>query len=402
MLNNSLHRIEYLHYICYKSKYIPTNCFKTNDMRIGIPTEIKNNEFRVGMTPTAVRTLISHGHEVSIESNAGLGSGFTDDQYMAAGAKISPNAKQIYDNAEMIIKVKEPLAAEYDLIQEGQLIYTYFHFASSKTLTNAMLNNKSVCLAYETITDDLGRLPLLTPMSEVAGRLAAQQGAKFLESPQGGLGVLMGGVTGVSPADVMVLGGGIVGTQAAIVAAGMGAQVTIYDINRQRLKELDGELPNNITTCYSTTKAIESHLKHAHLVIGAVLVPGAKAPRLITKEHLKLMQKGAVLVDVAVDQGGCFETTRVTTHENPTYIVDHILHYAVANMPGAVPQTSTQALTNATLAYAIDLANKGWENACKQDKHLAKGLNVVNGKVTHQSVADAFSLPHTPIEKVLI
>ena len=371
-------------------------------MHIGIPKEIKNNEYRVSVTPTAVKTLISHGHTVSVEHNAGNGSGFSNEEYINAGATIETSPNLIYQRADMIIKVKEPLAEEYSYIREGQIIYTYFHFASSESLTKAMIDSKSICLAYETVTDDHGGLPLLTPMSEVAGRLASQQGAKYLESPQGGLGVLIGGVTGVSPANVMVLGGGVVGTQAALVAAGMGADVTIYDINPKRLKELQEMMPNNVTPCLSSAAVIKAHLSKAHLVIGAVLVPGAKAPKLITKQHLKFMQKGAVLVDVAVDQGGCFETTCPTTHENPTYVVDDILHYAVANMPGAVPQTSTKALTNATIGYAIALANQGWQSACKQLPHLANGLNLVYGKVVHQSVADAFSLPYTPVDKVLI
>lgn len=370
-------------------------------MKIGVPKEIKNNEYRIGITPNAVQTLISHGHEVCVENNAGVGSGFSNHDYLKVGASIASYPKEVYQYADMIIKVKEPLAEEYELIQEGQLVYTFFHFASSASLTKAMIDRKAVCLAYETITDDQGGLPLLTPMSEVAGRLASQQGAKYLESPQGGLGVLMGGVSGVSPADVMILGGGVVGTQAALVAAGMGADVTIYDINPRRIEELQAIMPDNVTTCLSSSDAIEKHLSKAHLVIGAVLVPGAKAPKLITRKQLRIMQKGAVLVDVAVDQGGCFETTQATTHENPTYVVDDILHYAVANMPGAVPQTSTKALSNVTIDYAVELANFGWQNACKQYPHLANGLNIAHGKVVHRSVAEAFSLPFTPIEKIL-
>ena len=370
-------------------------------MKIGVPKEIKNNEFRVGITPEAVKTLVSHGHLVSVESNAGIGSGFSNDDYKMAGATIVASPNDVYRIADMIIKVKEPLAEEYERIQEGQLVYTFFHFASSEVLTKAMIDRKAVCLAYETITDDQGNLPLLTPMSEVAGRLASQQGAKYLESPQGGLGVLMGGVTGVSAADVMILGGGVVGTQAALVAAGMGADVTIYDINPNRIEELQAIMPSNVTSCLSSPNLIEKHLSKAHLVIGAVLVPGAKAPKLITRNQLCIMQKGAVLVDVAVDQGGCFETTKATTHEEPTFIIDDILHYAVANMPGAVPQTSTKALTNATIDYAVELANLGWQNACKQYPHLANGLNIAHGKVIHRSVAEAFSLPFTPIEKIL-
>jgi alanine dehydrogenase len=370
-------------------------------MKIGIPREIKNNEYRIGITPSAVQTLISHGHEVCVENNAGVGSGFSNQDYRKVGATTTLHPKDVYKYADMIIKVKEPLPEEFELIKEDQLIYTFFHFASSVSLTKAMIDRKAVCLAYETITDDLGGLPLLTPMSEVAGRLASQQGAKYLESPQGGLGVLMGAVTGASPANVMILGGGVVGTQAALVAAGMGADVTIYDINSNRIEELQAIMPNNVTMCLSSPDAIEEHLPKAHLVIGAVLVPGAKAPKLITRKQLRIMQKGAVLVDVAVDQGGCFETTQATTHENPTYVVDDILHYAVANMPGAVPQTSTKALTNATLDYAVKLADQGWQSACKQHPHLANGLNIAHGKVVHHSVAEAFSLPFTPVENIL-
>ena len=370
-------------------------------MNIGVPKEIKNNEFRVGITPKAVKTLVSHGHFLSVENNAGIGSGFSNDDYKKAGATIVANPKDVYQIADMIIKVKEPLAEEYELIQEGQLVYTFFHFASSEVLTKAMIDRKAVCLAYETITDDQGNLPLLTPMSEVAGRLASQQGAKYLESPQGGLGVLMGGVTGVSAADVMILGGGVVGTQAALVAAGMGADVTIYDINPKRIKELQAMMQDNVKTYLFSSDAIEKHLSKAHMVIGAVLVPGAKAPKLITRKQLRIMQKGAVLVDVAVDQGGCFETTKATTHENPTYVVDNVLHYAVANMPGAVPQTSTKALTNATIDYAVALANHGWQSACKQHPHLANGLNIALGKVINNSVAEAFSLPFTSVQEIL-
>ncbi|MDG1823615.1 MAG: alanine dehydrogenase [Flavobacteriaceae bacterium] len=370
-------------------------------MKIGVPKEIKNNEFRIGITPDGVQTLISHGHDVCVENNAGVGSGFSNHDYLKVGATIASYSKEVYQYADMIIKVKEPLPEEFDLIQESQLIYTFFHFASSASLTKAMIDRNAVCLAYETITDDQGGLPLLTPMSEVAGRLASQQGAKYLESPQGGLGVLMGGVSGVSPADVMILGGGVVGTQAALVAAGMGADVTIYDINPNRIEELQAIMPKNITTCLSSLSAIEKHLPKAHLVIGAVLVPGAKAPKLITRKQLRIMQKGAVLVDVAVDQGGCFETTKATTHQNPTYVVDDILHYAVANMPGAVPQTSTKALSNVTVDYAVKLANFGWQNACKQFPHLANGLNIVQGKVVHRSVAEVFSLPFVPVKNIL-
>lgn len=370
-------------------------------MNIGIPTEIKNNEYRVGMTPAGVFSLVQHGHTVYIQDGAGLGSGYDNNTYQKAGANILTTAKEVFDTSDMIIKVKEPLQQEYGLIREHQLIYTFFHFAASEELTQAMIDTRSICLTYETITDDSGALPLLTPMSEVAGRLASQQGAKYLESPQGGLGILLGGVPGVAPAEVMVLGGGVVGTQAALVAAGMGASVRIFDINLKRLRYLDNIMPKNVTTVNSTPYAIEKHLPSTHLVIGAVLVPGAKAPKLIKREHLQMLPVNAVLVDVAVDQGGCFETTHPTTHENPTYMVENRLHYAVANMPGAVPHTSTPALTNATLPYALKLADHGWKRACKDNPHLSNGLNIVGGAVVNQAVADAFGLPFTPMESVL-
>jgi len=370
-------------------------------MNIGVPAEIKNNEFRVGMTPAGVFSLIQNGHNVFVQKDAGLGSGYSNEAYLEAGAHVIETAQELYLKSEMIIKVKEPLSEEYGFIQENQIVFTFFHFAASEELTKAMIQSKAVCVAYETITDDMGTLPLLTPMSEVAGRLAAQQGAKYLERPQGGLGILMGGVPGVPPAEVMVLGGGVVGTQAALVAAGMGASVSIFDINLKRLRALDNLMPKNVNTCYSTPYSIEQQLSKSHLVIGAVLVPGAKAPKLIKREQLKLLQPKAVLVDVAVDQGGCFETTCPTTHEAPTYSVDGILHYAVANMPGAVPQTSTPALIHTTLPYALQLANLGWSEACNKHPHLANGLNIVHGYVVNQSVADAFELTYTPVENVL-
>ena len=370
-------------------------------MNLGVPKEIKPQESRVAITPAGVRELIAQNCTVNVQKSAGEFSHFSDEMYEQAGAKILPDAAAVYEKSDLIVKVKEPLPEEYTLIKSHHTVFTYFHFAASQSLTEAMQESKATCIAYETIQE--GRqLPLLTPMSEVAGRLATQQGAKYLENAFGGAGVLMGGVPGTPPAEVLVLGGGVAGTQAALVAAGMGANVMILDTNLNRLRQLSEMMPANVQALFSSAAVIEKQIARCHLIIGTVLIPGDRAPKLITRAMLSKMQKGTVMVDVAIDQGGCFETTRVTTHENPTYIVDHILHYAVANMPGAVPQTSTQALTNATLAYAIDLANKGWENACKQDKHLAKGLNVVNGKVTHQSVADAFSLPHTPIEKVLI
>lgn len=370
-------------------------------MMIGIPKEIKNNEFRVGLTPAGVQSLTSKGFVVLVQKNAGHGSGFSDNDYLSVGARIVPNIESVYEQSDMIIKVKEPLLEEYPLIKEDQLLYTYFHFAASESLTNAMIDRKAICIAYETIEDELGRLPLLTPMSEVAGRMATQEGAKYLEKPQGGLGILMGGVPGVPPAKVMVLGAGVVGTEAARMAAGLGADVTLYDINLDRLRDLDQVLPPNIKTQYSSNYAIEKGISNAHLIIGAVLIPGAKAPKLITKKMLKSMQKGTVLVDVAVDQGGCFETTTPTTHAHPTYVVDDVLHYAVANMPGAVPQTSTAALTHATLRYAHILAEKGWKKACALDSLLAKGLNIVKGNVVYQPVAEAFDLKHIPVNEVL-
>ena len=368
-------------------------------MKIGIPIELKNNEYRIGMTPAGVQSLISYGHTVYVQSSAGLGSGYTDNDYILVGAAILSSIEEIYKAAEMIIKVKEPLPEEYDLIQEGQILYTFFHFAASESLTKAMIKQKAVCIAYETIENADRSLPLLTPMSEVAGRMATQQGAKYLEKPQKGAGILLGGVPGVPPSNVIVLGGGVVGTQAAKMAAGLGANVSIFDINLDRLRVLDDLLPANVTTSYSNTYNIDKAIRTAHLIIGAVLIPGAKAPKLITKKMLSYMQPGTVLVDVAVDQGGCFETTHPTTHENPTYLVDGILHYSVANMPGAVPQTSTQALTNATLPHAILIANHGWKTACLNDNSLQKGLNIALGNVTYKGVAEAFDLPYSnPIE----
>ncbi|MFJ1261590.1 alanine dehydrogenase [Capnocytophaga canis] len=369
-------------------------------MIIGIPKEIKNNENRVGATPSGVNELVKFGHTVYVQKTAGEGSGFSDEEYVEAGAKLLPTIEEIYAQSEMIYKVKEPIAVEYDLIRENQLIFTYFHFAAEEALTHAMIKQKAVCLAYETVTEN-NTLPLLTPMSEVAGRMAAQQGARFLEKPQGGRGVLMGGVPGVHPARVLVLGGGVVGYNAAIIAAGLGANVLIADISLPRLRLLDSILPKNIKTLFASQYNIKQELAHSDLVIGAVLVPGAKAPYLITRDMLKLMKKGSVLVDVAIDQGGCFETSRVTTHSNPVYEVDGIVHYCVANIPGAVPYTSTLALTNATLPYAIDLANKGWKRACQDNRGLAEGLNIIQGKVVYQAVANTFGLEYTPVSEFL-
>ena len=371
-------------------------------MIIGVPKEIKNNENRVALTPAGASALTSRGHTVYIQTNAGKGSGFSDREYKAAGAKIKKTIEATYEIAEMIMKVKEPIESEYKLIKKDQLLFTYFHFASHKPLTTAMLKSKAVCLAYETVELADRSLPLLIPMSEVAGRMAIQQGAKYLEKPIKGRGVLLGGVPGVPAGKVLILGGGIVGTQAAKMAAGLGAQVTILDINLNRLRYLADIMPANVTTLYSNEYTIRQLIKDSDLIVGAVLIPGAKAPNLIKKDMLKDMRAGTVLVDVAVDQGGCIETCKPTTHENPTYIIKNIVHYCVANMPGAVPYTSTLALTNATLSYAIQLADKGWKKACLENEALKKGLNVVNGKVVYKGVADAFKLKYTPAEKFLV
>ena len=370
-------------------------------MIIGVPKEIKNNEFRVGLTPSGVNSFIRSGHIVYIEKGAGLGSGFSDLSYVNIGAKICNSIEEVYSISEMIIKVKEPLKQEYNLIKKDQIIYTFFHFASSKELTSAMIDSESICIAYETVENSDKSLPLLTPMSEVAGRMATQQGAKFLERPQNGYGILLGGVPGVKPANVIVLGGGVVGTQAAKMAAGLGANVTIFDISLDRLRKLDDIMPNNVNTQFSNTYNILKAVKNAHLIIGAVLVPGAKAPNLITKEMLKDINDGTVLVDVAVDQGGCFETTHPTTHKDPTYIIDNVLHYCVANIPGAVPATSTEALTNATISRGLAIANKGWKDACNDDLSLKLGLNIVNGKIVYRAVADAFKLDYTDIDQLI-
>lgn len=361
-------------------------------MIIGIPKEIKNNENRVSLTPAGAKELIAHGHTVYVQHTAGENSGFPDEAYVAAGAQILPTIEDVYAIAEMIIKVKEPIKPEYKLVRKGQLLFTYFHFACDRELTDAMLESGATCLAYETVVDRNGGLPLLIPMSEVAGRMSAQEGARFLEKPQGGRGVLMGGVPGVKPAKVLVLGGGIVGTNAAQIAAGFGADVTLCDISLPRLRYLDEVMPKNVKTLYSSRYNIEQELPTTDLVIGAVLIPGAKAPHLITRDMLKLMRPGTVLVDVAIDQGGCFETSRPTTHAEPIFEIDGVVHYCVANIPGAVPCTSTLALTNATLPYAIKLADMGWEAACRADAGLAKGLNVVDGKVTFPGVAEAFGM----------
>ena len=370
-------------------------------MIVGVPKEIKNNEFRVGMTPAGVSELIKNGHTVYVQKSAGEGSGFADADYEAVGAKILPTIADVYAIAEMIVKVKEPIEPEYKLIREGQLIFTYFHFACDRALTDAMLAQKAVCLAYETVQLADRSLPLLIPMSEIAGRMATQEGARFLERPQGGKGKLLGGVPGVKPARVLVLGAGTVGTNAAITAAGMGAEVTITDINLKRLRYLDDVMPKNVKTLFSSEYNIRAELPTTDLVIGSVLIPGDKTPHLVTKDMLKLMQPGTVLVDVAIDQGGCFETSHATSHSEPIYEIDGIVHYAVANIPGAVPFTSTLALTNATLPYAVALANKGWKKACTDDLALKRGLNAVEGKITFEAVAQVFGLPYTPVDEVL-
>ena len=363
-------------------------------MIIGVPKEIKNNENRVGMTPSGVAELVKRGHTVYIQHTAGEHSGFPDEAYIAAGAQILPTMEETYAAAQMIVKVKEPIAPEYKLIRKGQLLFTYFHFASDKELTLAMTENGSVCLAYETVEKADHSLPLLIPMSEVAGRMAIQEGARFLEKPQGGKGILLGGVPGVKPAKVLILGGGIVGSNAAQMAAGLGADVTIADINLARLRYLSETLPKNVKTLYASELRLKKELPDVDLVIGSVLIPGDKAPHLITRSMLKMMQPGTVLVDVAIDQGGCFETSHPTTHSEPTYVVDGIVHYAVANIPGAVPYTSTLALTNATLPYVTALAGKGWKQACKEDPALALGLNVVEGKVVYKAIAEVFGLKY--------
>ena len=366
-------------------------------MRVGIPKEIKDNENRVGMTPARVAELVKHGHEVSVQYTAGEGSGFSDDEYVKAGARILPSIEAIYRECDMIVKVKEPIEPEYKLVRPGQLLFTYFHFACEKELTEAMLQSGAVCLAYETVQLPNGALPLLQPMSEVAGRMATLNGAYYLQKTKGGKGKLISGVPGVSPARVLVLGGGVVGEAAALMAAGLGADVTIADISLPRLRQLDIETPANVHTLYSSEHNIRKQLPTVDIVVGSVLVPGDKTPHLITRDMLRLMEPGTVLVDVAIDQGGCFETSRPTTHSDPVYVEEGVVHYCVANIPGAVPNTSTTALTNATLRYAVALADKGWKQACHDDPALAKGLNIVEGKVTYKAVADVFGLPYQPV-----
>lgn len=367
-------------------------------MFIGIPKEIKNNENRVGMTPAGVHELTAHGHQVFVQHTAGEGSGFSDDEYIAAGATILPTIEDVYAKAEMIIKVKEPIAPEYPLVRKGQLLFTYFHFASDLALTEAMLASGATCIAYETVVGRQGGLPLLIPMSEVAGRMSVQQGARFLEKPQGGRGVLMGGVPGVKPAKVLIIGAGVVGRNAALIAAGMGADVTIADVSLPTLRHVADTMPANVRTLFSSRHNLEAELPTTDVVIGSVLIPGAKAPKLITADMVRLLRPGSVMVDVAIDQGGCFETSHPTTHSDPVYTVDGVVHYAVANIPGAVPYTSTLALTHATLPYALRLADKGWRAACAQDPGLAEGVNMVDGKITYKAVAEAWNLPYTELK----
>ena len=362
-------------------------------MQIGVPKEIKTNENRVALVPAGAEALIHAGHKVLMEQGAGDGSGFTDAQYTAVGAEIAADAATVWAKADMIIKVKEPIATEWPHMRKDQVIFTYFHFAADEKLTKAHLASGAVCIAYETVELPNRELPLLTPMSEVAGRMAVQEGAKYLEKLYGGRGVLLGGVPGVAPAKVVILGGGIVGINAAKMAAGLGAKVTLLDISLERLRYLSDVMPANVTLIYSNHQNILEQISTADLVIGGVLIPGAKAPKLIRREDLKVMRPGSVIVDVAVDQGGCVETIHPTTHENPTYVVDGVIHYGVANMPGGVPRTSTLALTNATLNYAMALANKGWKKALQDNAALKKGLNMVGGQVTYPAVAEAFGMP---------
>ena len=370
-------------------------------MKVGILKEIKTEENRVCMTPAGVEVMIANGHTVLVEKNAGAGSGFTDEAYIKSGAQMIDTPKEIFDAADMVMHVKEPLPPEYDLIREGQIVFTYLHLAADETQTRALIKSKSVSIAYETIQKADGSLPLLTPMSEVAGRMAIQQGAKYLEMAQGGHGVLLGGVPGVDPGTVVVIGGGVVGVNAAKMACGLGAKVYLLDMNLDRLRYLSDVMPANCFTLMSSPATVRKLVKEADVVVGAVLIPGAKAPRLVTREMLGSMKRGSVLVDVAIDQGGCFETSKATTHGEPTYEVDGVIHYCVANMPGAVAKTSTLALTNATLPYAVQIANKGWKKAMQENEEIKLGANVIGGKVTYQAVAEAFDLEYTPIETLI-
>jgi len=370
-------------------------------MVVGVLKEIKSEENRVSMTPAGVEVMRQHGHTVLVEQGAGAGSGFPDSVYVEHGAEIAATAKAIFDRAEMVMHVKEPQPSEYPLIREGQIVFTYLHLAAAEELTQALIRSRSVNIAYETIQKPDRSLPLLTPMSEVAGRMAIQQGAKYLEMAQGGHGVLLGGVPGVDPGTVVVIGGGVVGINAAKMACGLGAKVYILDMNLDRLRYLSDVMPANCFLLMSSPATLRELVQRADVVVGAVLIPGAKAPRLVTRDMLKTMKKGSVLVDVAIDQGGCFETSRPTTHSDPTFTVDGVVHYCVANMPGGVAKTSTLALTNATLPYALTLADKGWENAMRESPEIRLGANVVDGRVTYRAVAEAFGLEHTPIETLL-
>ena len=370
-------------------------------MQIGVPKEIKTNENRVSVIPAGVEALCHSGHAVFVERGAGIGSGFADEQYRAAGATLLDEVDEVWKRAEMIIKVKEPIPAEYGRIRPEQILFTYFHFAADEQLTRALIDSRAVALAYETVQLPSGELPLLVPMSEVAGRLSVQEGAKYLEKYFGGRGMLLGGVPGVSPADVVIIGGGVVGTNAAKMAAGLGAHVRILDRSLDRLRYLSDVMPANVDLVYSNRYNILEQIEVADVLIGAVLLPGAKAPKLVLREDLQRMKDGSVIVDVAVDQGGCVETIHPTTHEDPIYEIDGVIHYAVANMPGSVPRTSTLALTNATFPYAAQLAELGWKDACNLDPALALGLNIVGGKVTYPGVAEAFDLPLVPVEQVL-
>ena len=370
-------------------------------MRIGVPKEIKTNENRIALVPAGAEALIASGHEVHVEKGAGEGSGFEDQDYVDVGATIAPDAAAVWATADMIMKVKEPIAPEWPHMRNGQTIFTYFHFAADEKLTRAHLDSGATCIAYETVELPTRELPLLTPMSEVAGRMAVQEGAKYLEKLYGGRGVLLGGVPGVPPAKVVILGGGIVGINAAKMAAGMGAKVVILDISLERLRYLSDVMPANVQLIFSSRHNILEQITTADLVVGGVLIPGAVAPRLIRREDLKKMRPGSVIVDVAIDQGGCVETIKATTHENPTYVVEGVIHYGVANMPGGVPRTSTLALTNATLPYALQLANKGWKQAVRENGALLKGVNVVDGHITYEAVAEAFGLEYTPATQFL-
>lgn len=370
-------------------------------MIIGVPKEIKNHEYRVGMVPASVRELINHGHQVFVETSAGSGIGFNDQDYTDVGAEILASAEDVFAKAEMIVKVKEPQAVERAMLREGQILFTYLHLAPDLPQTEDLIKSKAVCIAYETVTDDFGGLPLLAPMSEVAGRMSIQAGAQALEKSNAGCGMLLGGVPGVEPAKVVIIGGGMVGNNAAKMAVGMGAEVVILDRNTNVLRRLDDLYGNQIKAIYSTADALEKHVLEADLVIGGVLIPGAAAPKLVTKEHIKNMKPGSAIVDVAIDQGGCIETSHATTHADPTFIVDDVVHYCVANMPGAVPRTSTFALNNATLPYIIQLANKGYKQALRNNKHLLNGLNVIDGQITCQSVAENLGFEYVVAETAL-